>query len=143
LMVAYPKAKVLLTVHPKGPEAWYDSTIESIYNGTGLESSSDFGNKFNHMIDELVWHRLLQDTMDNRDAAIARYQAHIDEVQAFVPPDRLLTFSADMGWEPLCGFLGVPVPAEGFPRVNNRDVIKQWLDRMARLRDMRMGKQQA
>lgn len=140
LMVAYPQAKVLLTLHPKGPEAWYDSTIESIYGGTGLESSSEFGTTFNHMIDELVWHRLLEDTMDHREQAIARYKSHIAEVQAEVPADRLLTFSADQGWGPLCGFLGVPVPDEPFPRANNREVIKQWLERMARLRNMRMGK---
>ena len=78
-------AKVLLTPHPKGPEAWYDSTIESIYGGTGLESSSDFGTTFNHMIDELVWHRLLQDTMDHREAAIARYAMRSAQIR------RLLT----------------------------------------------------
>jgi Sulfotransferase domain len=143
LMAAYPDAKVLLTLHPKGAEAWYDSTIESIYNGTGLESSSAFGAKFNHMIDELVWNRLLGSTMDHRDAAIARYKAHIEEVQDSVPADKLLTFSADQGWDPLCAFLGVPVPAEPFPRVNNREVINQWLSRMARLRDMRLGKKPA
>ena len=31
LMVAYPDAKVLLTLHPRGPEAWYESTIDTIY----------------------------------------------------------------------------------------------------------------
>ena len=30
-MVAYPEAKVILTLHPRGPEAWYQSTIETIY----------------------------------------------------------------------------------------------------------------
>lgn len=140
LMVAYPKAKVLLTLHPKGPGAWYDSTVETIYGGTGLESSSDMGATFNRMMDELVWHRMLQDTMDSREAAIARYNAHIAEVQAEVPPDRLLTFSADQGWEPLCAFLDVPVPDEPFPRANDRDVIKQRLDRTERLRNIRMGK---
>ncbi len=31
LLTAYPDAKVLLTLHPKGPEAWYESTIDTIY----------------------------------------------------------------------------------------------------------------
>ena len=31
LMAAYPKATVLLTLHPRGPEACYQSTIETIY----------------------------------------------------------------------------------------------------------------
>src|SRR5579863_4286375 len=27
LMKAYPDAKVILTLHPRGPEAWYESTM--------------------------------------------------------------------------------------------------------------------
>lgn len=33
LMAAYPEAKVILTVHPKGAEAWYESTIETMLYG--------------------------------------------------------------------------------------------------------------
>src|SRR3569833_3271127 len=29
LMAAYPDAKVILSLHPKGPNAWYDSTMET------------------------------------------------------------------------------------------------------------------
>jgi hypothetical protein len=35
-----------------------------------------------------------------------------------VPAERLLVYRVDDGWEPLCGFLGVEVPDEPFPRVN-------------------------
>ncbi|HEY4164304.1 MAG TPA: sulfotransferase, partial [Dongiaceae bacterium] len=31
LAAAYPDAKVLLTLHPRGPEAWFESTMETIY----------------------------------------------------------------------------------------------------------------
>jgi hypothetical protein len=31
LLEAYPDAKVLLTLHPKGADAWYESTIDTIY----------------------------------------------------------------------------------------------------------------
>ena len=44
-----------------------------------------------------------------------------------VPPERLLVFSADQGWEPLCQFLGVPVPQTPFPNVNDRKEIKKTL----------------
>jgi hypothetical protein len=40
-----------------------------------------------------------------------------------LPPERLLVFSPKEGWEPLCAFLGVPVPDGPFPRVNSRDEI--------------------
>ena len=47
--------------------------------------------------------------------AIARYNEHIEEVKAIVPRDKLLIFSVDQGWEPLCNFLGVQVPEADFP----------------------------
>ena len=30
LLAAYPEAKVILTLHPKGAEAWYDSTMDTM-----------------------------------------------------------------------------------------------------------------
>ena len=41
------------------------------------------------------------------------------EVQAVVPADRLLVWSASEGWEPLCEFLELPIPDAAFPRVND------------------------
>ena len=31
-----------------------------------------------------------------------------------------LNFEVKQGWEPLCVFLGIPVPDEDFPRTNDR-----------------------
>ena len=45
-------------------------------------------------------------------------------VRAAIPPDRLLEFEAKDGWEPLCAFLGVPVPDEPYPRANERAAIQ-------------------
>lgn len=36
-----------------------------------------------------------------------------------VPPAQLLEFRVQEGWEPLCAFLGLPVPDVPFPRVND------------------------
>ena len=36
-----------------------------------------------------------------------------------IPDSRLLVYSAGDGWEPLCRFLDVPVPAEAFPPLND------------------------
>jgi Sulfotransferase domain len=41
-------------------------------------------------------------------------------VKTAVPADRLLVYSVTEGWEPLCKFLGVPVPPTPFPRKNDR-----------------------
>lgn len=131
LLAAYPEAKVLLTLHPRGAEAWYESTIDTIYfteklwQWKLLEWLTPFGRKFGAMSHRLIWQRSLQGTMEDKARAIARYEAHIAEVRAAVPPERLLVFKVTDGWAPLCGFLGVPEPATPFPNLNDRDSIKK------------------
>ena len=62
---------------------------------------------------------IVERAFDNRplDKAhvLARYAAHNAEVQRSVPAGRLLTYDVAEGWEPLCRFLGVPVPDTPFP----------------------------
>jgi hypothetical protein len=131
LMEAYPDAKVLLTLHPRGPEAWYESTIDTIYFTESmwqfkvLEWLTPFGRRFGDMSRKLIWQRSLRGTMTDKAKAIARYEAHIDEVKAAVPPERLLIFKVTEGWGPLCAFLGVPVPDTPFPNLNDRASIKK------------------
>jgi hypothetical protein len=50
--------------------------------------------------------------------AKARVEEHNREVKAAVPAESLLVFSVKEGWEPLCNFLGEPVPDEAFPHEN-------------------------
>jgi hypothetical protein len=49
----------------------------------------------------------------------------LNEIKAAVPSDRLLIFTVDQGWEPLCNFLQVEVPGSEFPNVNDRAEIKK------------------
>lgn len=131
LMAAYPDAKVLLTLHPRGAEAWYESTIDTIYFTENvwqfkvLEWFTPFGRKFGDMSRKLIWQRNHKGTMDDRSKAIAEYNQHIAEVKAAVPPEKLLIFTVTEGWKPLCKFLGVPVPATPFPNVNDRAEVKK------------------
>jgi hypothetical protein len=131
LAEAYPEAKVLLTVHPRGPEAWYESTLDTIYFTESmwqfkvLEAVTPFGRKFGDMSRRLIWRRSLKNTMPDRAKAIAQYKQHVEDVKATVPPERLLVFSVDQGWMPLCAFLGVPTPNTKFPNVNDRGEIKK------------------
>lgn len=131
LAQAYPDAKIILTLHPRGADAWYDSTIDTIYSSNKmwqfklLEIFTPFGRKFGDMSSKLIWGRSHRNTMEDRQAAIQRYEEHAKEVQAELPPERLLVFSVDQGWEPLCRFLGLPVPATPFPDVNDRASIKK------------------
>lgn len=125
LSVAYPESKVLLTLHPRGAEAWYESTMNTIYftetmwQVKVLEFFIPFFRKFGDMSKKLIWQRSLRNTMPDKTAAIARYNQYIEEVRASVPAEKLLIFSVDQGWEPLCTFLNVPVPTTPFPNVND------------------------
>lgn len=132
---AYPEAKIIFTHHPRGPKGWYDSTRATIYSGTGFEAGTAFGAKVNKMIDTLVWHGMMQDTMEDEPRAIARYTAHFEEVRDTVPADRLLIYSVDQGWGPLCAFLGVAVPDEPFPQVNQREQMARTTERLLRMRN--------
>jgi hypothetical protein len=40
-------------------------------------------------------------------------------IRGLVPKDRLLEWSAEAGWEPLCQFLGKELPDQPFPNVNS------------------------
>lgn len=52
---------------------------------------------------------------------IAFFNRHNAEVRQVVPPEKLLEFDVKEGWEPLCTFLNVPVPATSFPHTNTRE----------------------
>ena len=54
-----------------------------------------------------------------KDEILSTYHRHNQFVRDAIPADRLLVFDVKQGWEPLCHYLGVPVPATDFPRTNN------------------------
>ena len=49
------------------------------------------------------------------------FKAHNEEVRRLVPRKRLLVHESGEGWEKLCAFLGVPVPAKPYPKVNTTE----------------------
>jgi hypothetical protein len=138
LLAAYPDARVILTLHPGGADAWYDSTMDTIYftetlwQFKVLELATAFGKKMGEMSRKLIWQRSHQGTMSDRAKAIAHYHRHIADVTASVPADRLLVYSVDQGWQPLCAFLGVPEPGGVFPNVNDRATMKRRIRMMTR-----------
>jgi hypothetical protein len=67
-----------------------------------------------------VMERIFDGRIDDREHAVKTFERHIDEVRAAIPAERLLVFDVRDGWEPLCAFLGTPVPDEPFPQVNER-----------------------
>jgi hypothetical protein len=132
LVAAHPRAKVILTV--REPDRWYDSARETIYAASqartahpaarllyGLIGLLDpaAGNGF-RTVQETVWNGTLNGEFAQRERALQLFAEHNAAVEESVAPERLLVFDVTQGWEPLCVFLGVPVPAgESFPHVND------------------------
>jgi hypothetical protein len=136
LMDTYPDAKVLLTV--RDPERWYESTYETVYQLSllmprWLRWPQRFS-EIHRLLSEVYWGGLFEERFEYRGRAIALFNAWNAEVQATVPADKLLIFDVKQGWEPLCAFLGVPVPTEPFPHENDR---AEMLTRVGRLRSIR------
>ncbi|WP_366511855.1 sulfotransferase [uncultured Amphritea sp.] len=55
---------------------------------------------------------------DDRAHAIGLYEENIRMVKAAIAPERLLVHNLGDGWQPLCAFLGLPVPEQPYPSLN-------------------------
>jgi len=65
-----------------------------------------------------TWQENIKYIQQFYDAAEEAYLKHNEHVKATVDPDRLLVWDVKDGWEPLCNFLGKPVPADPIPHDN-------------------------
>lgn len=52
------------------------------------------------------------------------YREHYAVIRDLVPKDKLLEYKLGSGWEPLCAFLGKPVPDQPFPHLNESKDLK-------------------
>ncbi|ORY80998.1 P-loop containing nucleoside triphosphate hydrolase protein [Protomyces lactucae-debilis] len=137
---AFPDAKVVLTVRDSD-EAWWQS-----YMGTVGKIGEAFGfhrqkvalipRLYNQacLAEEIAeyWRQKYCSDLEQQNSAIvhSRHNAYIKEI---VPADRLLIFNVKEGWQPLCDFLGVPVPKTPFPHVNDTHGVNKIITTMQRL----------
>ncbi len=112
----YPNAKIVLSV--RDAERWFASTQETIFSKTLQELQS--GTKWGRMIKATIDDHLGGNCND-RKTVVAAFDAHIARIKNAFDSDRLLVFEAKDGWEPLCNFLGVPVPKEPYPHINSKE----------------------
>lgn len=118
LAEVYPEAKFVLT--HRDPKTWVESFSETIYLGIGGRAEAP------PVVRE--WLDMCADCIAragfpmglSSDELEAAFKAHNAAVKATIPAERLLEFQVKEGWQPLCDYLGVPVPAEPFPRRNDR-----------------------
>lgn len=117
----YPEAKVILTV--RDADSWFESVSETIFSDamqTGL-----VGTPTGDMMQGAIFDHFGHGDIRDREFMTDWYERRNQEIIGTIPRERLLVFHPKEGWEPLCDFLGVPVPAETFPRVNSRDELQE------------------
>lgn len=141
-MEQYPDAKVILS--ERDPELWYESSLKTVYSVTpktffeklGMLGKMIRSRRFRELagafrlVEKYIWKGFYGNQFSNKEKAIALFKQHNEEVKAHVPEDRLLIFRPEQGWEPLCEFLGVPVPEVPYPKKNQRKDFQEQLSKM-------------
>jgi hypothetical protein len=118
LSEAYPDALVLLSVRDSA-ETWWQSAAATILPVARMALAPDW-NDGRGLID-LVERFAGSKHWDDPATLQAAYTRHNATVRQTIPPHRLLEWRATEGWAPICGALGVPVPATPFPWTNRRE----------------------
>ena len=118
LAAFYPQAKVILTV--RDAARWFNSIDNTLFRfmRSPVTPDDEAARRQIVMARDIVQKRTFDDRIDDRDHVIDTFERHTRAVQAALPAERLLTYDVAQGWEPLCAFLGVPVPDQPFPCVN-------------------------
>ena len=140
IMAAYPDAKVVLST--RDPKTWHSSVYNSIFQMGLLIRDHPTVSLLMKMLD---WRRPHPSDMHvfiggivphgcdvgfekaiegGPEVAEKFFQDWEAEVRRAVPKEKLLVASAKEGWAPLCKFLGVPIPENDYPRVNDTAAIQ-------------------
>lgn len=125
LMKLFPDALVLLSV--RDADSWWRSAHDTIF-----PASRQAPPEWRAMLDDIFAARFTS-RLDDRDTCIAAFERHNTAVREGVPRARLLEWRASDGWDPLCAALGLPVPAEPFPRANTTE---EFLTRFSAAREL-------
>jgi hypothetical protein len=126
LAAVYPEAKFVLT--HRDPMTWAESFSETIYLGVGGRAEApEPVRPWLDMCAEVIGRAGFPMGLTLEELA-ERFTAHNEAVKAAIPAERLLLFQVKEGWDPLCEFLGVPVPEEPFPRRNDRAEFWQLME---------------
>ncbi|MDG2003916.1 MAG: sulfotransferase [Novosphingobium sp.] len=116
----YPDARVILS--SRDPKAWHASMSETILKGMEEMGLKDEVPKDHPMYFGAVMIAQHAFGFDySLESATAALERHNSAVRSTIPENRLLEFEVSDGWEPLCAFLGLPVPDAPFPRTNERE----------------------
>jgi hypothetical protein len=124
LIAAYPNAKVILNVR-RDLDAWYRSMEQTMGYFDANPMDWDWCKSWFNA--ELFWIRqtMCRTMMPKFFRGSFRsngkwvYEQHVALIRGIgLPKERLLEWSVEDGWEPLCDFLGKEVPQSAFPSGN-------------------------
>ncbi|KAK4452490.1 P-loop containing nucleoside triphosphate hydrolase protein [Podospora aff. communis PSN243] len=128
LMASYPDAKVVLV--ERDIDSWlqsYSGTVATVgfqrgifYNLISLLSPIPAGRRTR--VEQML--RTITRGAKSKEEVLQQicdiYREHYAEVREAAKPGQLLDYRLGDGWEPLCKFLGKPVPDVPFPHKNER-----------------------
>jgi len=138
-MDQYPDAKVILTYRPF--EDWYKSVYNTIWQAgpqslpeklimmSKLITNPRLRKVINciKLVKRNVWGVHFQGRFEDKAFAEKIFNEHIESVKNTVPADRLLVMQISEGWEPLCKFLGHPIPDQDLPHLNKKENFRTML----------------
>ena len=118
IWAANPGAIVLLSRRDSA-QGWWASMERTIVPtlGGAVPPDEPATARRRAMVLEMMRERFTPEWHD-RDAAIAAYERHNEEVRRMVPHDRLIEWQPQEGWGPICAALDLPIPNAPFLREN-------------------------
>ena len=139
LMQQYPDAKVILTIRDAGK--WYDSAANTIFKRPPpvkyailkfmgkLSKKLSYVPQIDEHLQDIFFNQAFNGKIEDKDAMMHWFNRWNEEVKKNVPAERLLVYNVAEGWEPLCRFLNVAVPATTFPQTNKKEGFQKRVEK--------------
>ncbi|MBS0571623.1 MAG: hypothetical protein JSS08_00010 [Proteobacteria bacterium] len=121
LAEAFPRAKVVHTVRPE--DKWWASFDKTIGKLMARYKELPMPPHIHDMLaawNDFAGKETFGGALGDREIALAAFRRRTADVRDALPAERLLVFDVAEGWQPLCAFLDVDVPAAPFPHHNLR-----------------------
>lgn len=148
MIAAYPEAKVILN-RRRDTEGWKKSlgkTLVRANESWGFWVAGWLDRECFwawHVYERFLWPLLFRSGDGGMKRAVEGnaewvLREHCAMIRGMVPKERLLEWYIEDGWEPLCKFLGKPMPDEEFPHANaatggwkarEEQCNKRWVER--------------